>query len=99
MLYCSDDILATLDYFATTGLLKQGTEEEYTILGIFDMEAGSFGDDLKLSAPNPVYICRTTDTDNIKQNDVIKINCINYKVRDFRPDGTGVTVLELLKIK
>ena len=43
----------------------------------------------------PVITCKTTDVASIEQGDDFTINSTNYKAVIVRPDGTGVTEVQL----
>jgi hypothetical protein len=97
MLYGAEDILATLEYFGTPATIFIDTDNEIIITGMFDYANEEFVYEAKVSARNPVFVCREADVIDVKKEMKITINFVAYTIRDYKPDGTGVTVLELKK--
>jgi hypothetical protein len=45
----------------------------------------------------PVITCRTSDVSSVAMNDTFVIDSVTYKSKIIRPDGTGVTEIQLEK--
>ena len=75
------------------------TFEGAIIKGIFDNETvpGDAGGIVPVHEEQPRFTCRTTDVSSIAFGNTMIINSINYKVRAFIHDGTGVTDVQLEK--
>lgn len=48
-----------------------------------------------MQGSNPIALCRDVDIAGISQDSVIVIRGTNFTIREFQPDGTGLTVLQL----
>lgn len=70
-----------------------------TIKGIFDNETVPVdaGGIVPVHEEQPRLTCRTADIPSIAYGDAMVINSVNYKVRAWIHDGTGVTVVQLEK--
>jgi len=64
------------------------------LLGIYDAE---YADPLsnRVEGSNPVVQVPTADVVGIRQGQDITVDSRPYKVRGVRPDGTGITLVEL----
>ena len=51
--------------------------------------------DVGVSATLPVITCRTSDVPSIQMDDTFLISSVTYKAKVIRPDGTGVTEIQL----
>ena len=51
--------------------------------------------DVGVSATLPVITCRTSDVPSIQMDDTFLISSVTYKAKIIRPDGTGVTEIQL----
>lgn len=71
------------------------------INGIFDNEyvEVDMGGEASVASRQPVFICRTADiaatSGGGEEGDWLIIDEVSYKARDFKPDGTGMTVIVL----
>lgn len=74
---------------------RYGTEA--TISGLFDNEhyAVDTGGSVPVTMQQPVFVCLTSAVSGIEQNDILTISSTQYRVRDIRPDGQGMTTLAL----
>ncbi len=80
-----------LEDFGTIITLLDGNK----ITGIFDNAYQSFGDGIELSGVSPAILCQTKEVEHLKNGDKIKLNCLDYIIRDDEQDGTGLTRLIL----
>ena len=48
-----------------------------------------------VSSTLPVITCRTSDVPSIQMDDTFLISSVTYKAKIIRPDGTGVTEIQL----
>lgn len=91
----SDDFGVTATYIPA----HQGTSA--SINGIFDNEyiEVSLEGDASVASRQPVFICRTADIEATsgggEEGDWLRIGSVDYKTREFKPDGTGMTVIVL----
>jgi len=51
--------------------------------------------DVGVSATLPVITCRTSDVSSVAIDDTFLIGSTTYKAQIIRPDGTGVTEIQL----
>lgn len=69
-----------------------------TIKVIFDNEAATeMGQYFETEAGKPIATCRTVDVENYKNELPIVINNVEYKIKNRKHDGTGLTFLILAK--
>lgn len=71
-----------------------------TINGIFDAAYAEVEveTEIGITSTGPAFICRTADLPSgYGAGDSIVIDSTTYKVRVFKPDGTGMSVLKLEK--
>lgn len=70
-----------------------------TIRGIFDNETVPIdaGGIVPVHEEQPRLTVRTTDVSSIAFGQAMVVNSVNYKVREFLHDGTGVTIVSLEK--
>jgi len=93
--------ILSVDEFATRVLYKRmGAMGDTYINVIFDNETipvdnGGF---VQVHQEQPQATCRTSDIPYISETDRMVINSIEYVVRAWVHDGTGVTVVQLEKI-
>lgn len=93
----TDDIAIMLDIddFATAVTYNGGT-----INGVFDNEtvpvdAGGFA---QVHQEQPRLTCRTSDVPTIAEGQVMVIGGVDYVIRAWIHDGTGVTTIQLEKV-
>lgn len=72
---------ATLNGVAISGIFDNGSDA-----GLNNMMLGS----------NPTFTCKTADASSPRGKTLI-VDSVSYTVREAKPDGTGITVLELEK--
>lgn len=87
------------DILVTTEFASDVTYGGGTIKGIFDNEvvpvdAGGFA---SVQEEQPRLTCRTTDVSSITYGQTMTIASVDYKVRAWIHDGTGVSVIQLEK--
>lgn len=63
-----------------------------SVRGIFD---NAFIQALGISGTGPVLIVKTASVPSVAQGDAVVISAVNYTVAEIKPDGSGITVLEL----
>lgn len=63
-----------------------------SVRGIFD---NAFIQALGISGTGPVLIVKTASVPSVAQGDAVVISEVNYTVAEIKPDGSGITVLEL----
>ncbi len=51
--------------------------------------------DVGVNSTLPVITCRTTDVSSVAIDDSFVISAVTYKAKIIRPDGTGVTEIQL----
>jgi hypothetical protein len=69
------------------------------IMAIFDAEYVAVGPgDTLVSTNGPMLTCVSADIIDVGQGDIVEIRSTNYKVFDIRPDGTGITLLDVKKV-
>lgn len=88
------DIL-NLEEFAVSVIYDGGT-----INGVFDNEtvpvdAGGF---VQVHQEQPRLTCRTADVPSIAEDQAMVIGLIDYVVKAWVHDGTGVTIVQLEKV-
>lgn len=71
-----------------------------TINGVFDNEtvpvdAGGF---VQVHQEQPRLTCRTADVSSIAEDQAMVIDSVNYVVKAWVHDGTGVTTVQLEKV-
>lgn len=88
------DIL-NLDEFAVSVTYNGGT-----INGVFDNEtvpvdSGGF---VQIHQEQPRFTCRTADVPTIAEDQAMVIGGVNYIIKAWVHDGTGVTTVQLEKV-
>ena len=85
--------------FSTTEFAVSVSYDGGTIKGIFDNETVPVdaGGIVPVHEEQPRLTLRTTDVSSIAFGQVMVVNSVNYKVREFLDDGTGVTIVSLEK--
>lgn len=98
----NDDLASILlvDEFAVSiAYRRKDALGDSTIYGIFDNEtvpvdAGGY---VQVHEEQPRVTCRTVDIPYISETDEMIISSVEYKVRAWVHDGTGVTTVQLEK--
>jgi len=82
--------IVNTDDFGTTA-----TYDSSSISGIFDNEFVESDGGLEAGIGYTVtrFICKTTDVSGASFGDTITIDSVAYKIREIRPDGTGMSEL------
>jgi len=60
--------------------------------GIFD---NTYYDDAGIESSVPVFTCIATDVSDVLQGANLTVKNVDYQVINARPDGTGITELQL----
>jgi len=90
-----DDFFSQSDFAQSATYTPSGGSPS-TITVIYDNEyISSIMDGVEVENTNPIVMCRTSDVVNAKHGDTITVNSIAYKIINIKPDGTGITTIEL----
>ncbi len=86
-----------LDFFSTDDFALAATIGGSTVYGIFDNEYLAFEvEGVAVASNNPTFLCRASDLPAITYGTTTAtINAIAYVIVEEKPDGTGITLLEL----
>ncbi|HDK41519.1 MAG TPA: hypothetical protein ENG93_02540 [Nitrospirae bacterium] len=86
------DMMLDTSEFAVTATYDGST----SVNGIFDndYEAADLGEGA-VEASVPTFLYKSSDISNVQQGMTLVVNGTTYKVREIRPDGTGMTLLVL----
>lgn len=99
MAFYEDDLLTEfldLDEFATLVTEVGSGSPENTFNAIFDSIYEQYSDGESIISTKDIQItARTVDVENFDQTTNLKIKNVTYRIRDFEPDGTGVTIVKL----
>jgi len=85
----SADMAAYFADFGTTATL-----DGVSVTGIFDNGSAAGLDNLMLGS-NPTFMLDSASASSASRGKTLVLNAVNYIVREVKPDGTGITVLEL----
>lgn len=89
----ADDFGETVTYINSAGVSA-------SIVGIWDAEYQSFNPydgAITVETSNPQLTVKTASVSAAKPKEIIVRAGIRYEIKSVRPDGTGVTVLELTR--
>lgn len=73
---------ATLNAVATDGIFDNGSDGALSGM---------------LLGTNPTFTCSSTSASSASRGQTLVVNGVSYTVREVKPDGTGITLLELEK--
>jgi len=84
------------DDFAVEAVFTRGADTIATCLVIFDVptEFVEMGE-VSVSADRPFCYAKSADVADVKRGDTCTIDSVDYTVTLPKPDGTGVTRIEL----
>jgi len=82
-------------FFNTDEFAVNATINSETVNGVFDNE---YIEDIEVSGTSPVFTCKTSDVNDVSQDDPVTIDGTGYHVVSIEPDGTGITKLVLEEI-
>lgn len=72
------------------------------VVGIFDAEHVEVEVDTEsgvaIESVNPVFNMTTASMPEVQESDGLRIEEVDYVVREIRPDGTGVSMLRLERL-
>ncbi len=68
------------------------TLDGISVEGIFDNGSAA---GLGMLGTNPTFTCASASAPSSKRNKTLVVNGTSYTVREIKPDGTGMSVLEL----
>jgi len=90
-------IMNTDEFAVSVTYRRTGALGNSTISGIFDnmtipVDSGGF---VQIHEEQPRFTCKTSDVPNIIETDEFVISGLEYTVRAWVHDGTGVTVIQL----
>ncbi len=92
----TEDLTAMFD--VTYGFAVNATYKTRTIPVIFDEQYyAEQGIDVDIASSRPAATCKTSDVSTAAEGDSIVIDGTTYTVTTVMPDGTGITVLSLVK--
>lgn len=95
----ADDLAAFfgIDDFGDAATYTPLAGAAVTVNGIFDAPQASrtITDMMDITAPQPQFVCRTSDMPNAAEGDTLAVRSVTYTVRAVMTDGTGVTTLML----
>jgi len=89
----ADDFGETVTYINTAGVSA-------SIVGIWDEAFEAFnpyGGAVTVDTCSPQLTVKTSSVSAAKPKEIIVRSAVRYEIKSVRPDGTGVTVLELVK--
>lgn len=90
------DTFFYLSDFAIEVTYKFQSGTEKTIKAIYDNDyISSMMEGIIVENANPRIIAKTSDIANARIGDTIVVNGITFNVINVRPDGTGITTIEL----
>jgi hypothetical protein len=82
------------EFFNTDEMAVSALIDGLPVDGIFDRP---YIDTQEVSGYQPSLTCRSTDIDNVLEDDPVMIDGVSYRVSGVEPDGTGITKLILEK--
>jgi voltage-gated potassium channel Kch len=95
----ADDLAAffEIDDFGDAATYTPLAGAAVAVSGIFDAPQASrtITDMMDITAPQPQFVCRTSDMPNAAEGDTLIVRSATYTVRAVMTDGTGVTTLML----
>ena len=96
MVETADDRLIMLSDFGVDATYTPGGGSPVTIKTIllndyYAVETGS----VSVEMNQPIAVIRTADAPSIAHDDTMVINAIVYKVKNIRPDGTGISEIQM----
>jgi hypothetical protein len=65
-----------------------------TVQALFD---DSYTDAMQFSGSFPALTCASADVSTVAQGAAVVVNSISYTVAAIKPDGSGVTLLQLVE--
>jgi len=88
------------EFGVTVTRIRANFTSQTTFIGIFDnetvpVETGGF---VPVHQEQPRVSCRTSDLTDLAEGDIFKIAGIEYVVKSWLHDGTGVTDVNLEKV-
>ena len=92
-----DDINNDIDFFLNNEEFAVDVlYNSVTIQGIFDDAFVSGAEDgVGVITTDPQILMKTSDLSSIAQGDIMNVNSVDYKVAEWHPDGTGMTLVLL----
>lgn len=96
MVETADDRLIMLSDFGVDATYTPDGGSPVTIKTIllndyYAVETGSVAVEMN----QPIAVIRTADAPSIAHDDTMVINAITYKVKNIRPDGTGISEIQM----
>ena len=94
------DTMIDVDDFgeAVTYITSAGASS--SIVGIWDAEFQAFNPydgSITVETSNPQLMVKTASVSAAKPKEIIVRSGVRYEIKSVKPDGTGVTILELTK--
>ena len=90
-------------FFKTKDFAVKATLNGFEAEGIFfnGFEEASLYDELGVETNSPTFLCATSDVVasglQVGSANVVVINGVNYAAKSNQPDGTGLSILELIE--
>lgn len=91
------DLTAMIEPFGIEVTAEPDTQNEFTFKAIFDKATEMYADGEVFSNTYPRLTCISADVENLTKESVVRFSNINRTIRDIKPDGWGITVVELKK--
>jgi hypothetical protein len=89
-------IFLNTDEFAVIATYTPDGGSAVSINGIFDNAYDEIeGPHAGLETSNPAFTCLSSDVSSAAHGDTLLVNSLTYTVAGVKPDGTGMTTLEL----
>lgn len=95
-----EDYWAMMCDWSQTVIARANTGNELLFEAIFDNEHKNYMDSQTgevYSSLYPHLVCRTEDVKNLDQDESIKVNCTEYRIRDYKPNSWGISIIDLQK--
>ena len=90
-----------VDEFGVSAALNSRTVSGIFMNGYEDAGAGLFGGGVEIESNRPVFMAPTSDVDDTSldtdSNNAVVIATVSYIAVSIQPDGTGLTVIELIE--
>lgn len=80
------------DEFATVATFVPSGGEASSVSGIFDDD---YSEALGMDSARALFTCAAADVPDVAAGDALTINGAAYKVKNVRPDATGLVALPL----
>ena len=94
------DILNLDEFAVAANYSRVNALGDSVVNGVFDNEtvpvdSGGF---VQVHQEQPRFTCRTADVPSIAEGDILTVSGVQYLIRAWVHDGTGVTTVQLEKV-